>query len=206
MPTPDPKVKDASTQNQREVQGALNPFFINMIQNPMQSPFGQMLGAKDYEQRAFNATEPGLLRMFNQGLGPGTEFLDAYSPIAKNNLQFALGQLGSAAPMANSSALATQGIDATTQFGNAFNLFALQAKQNLLDQALGAAGQYGALAQGAGNAVAQRYINPLVQILQVASQYAQPRSEVYQPPGVMDYVTQGANAAAALMWGKGQWG
>lgn len=200
MPTPSPKVMDASTPAQKDVQQqALNPFFIHMIQGgPANNPFTQYLNQTNYEGKAFDATEAGLLQIFNQGQGQGQEFVDAYQPTWQNNLQFALGSLGAAAPMASSSAFATQGIGATNQAMDAFNLFALNAKQNLLTQALQAAGQYGTLAQGAGNAVAMRALAPFLQTMQTAAQYANPRSEVYQPPGFMDYFSQGAQALAAL--------
>jgi len=197
MPTPDPKVVDASTQGQRNLQPYVENFFMNLLKQPMKSPFGQALNQFSFESDTYNDLRPGLLDIFNQGRGPATSFFEAYEPIHQRNVQFGLGQLASAAPLANSSALATQGIDFATQEQQGFNLFAEQAQQNFLKSALEAAGMLGTLGQSAGSAVERRYINPITQLMGAAGNYANPRTEVYQPPGALDYFTQIAQAGAA---------
>ena len=198
MPQPEPKVIDASTPGQQEMQGYINPILMRMMNPGQQGIWGQSLSNNNYEAQNYNQLAPGLLQMFNQGLGPAQSFFDAYAPVHQQQMQFGLGQLGAAAPFANSSAFATQGIDFVNQQTNAFNLFAEQAQQNFLKQALEAAGMLGTLGQQAGTAVERRYVNPLLQSAATGAQYANPRSEVYQPPGLLDYGSQIAQGAAAI--------
>lgn len=198
MPPPDPKVLDASSPAQQQMQGYLNPVLMRMLQGGPQGFWQQNLDQNNFEQQSYESLVPGLLQMFNQGLGPAQSFFDAYAPVHEQQMQFGLGQLGAAAPFAGSSAFATQGIDFANQQMNSFNLFAEQAQQNFLKQALEAAGMIGTLGQQAGTAVERRFTNPLLQSASTSAQYANPRTEVYQQPGFFDYLSQGAQGAAAI--------
>jgi len=209
MSTPDPTPVDISTQGQKNVQQDIEPFLQNLFTaasggggglfNPANNPFMRMFTQQNPAMRAFEGSEPHLMDIISGGN------FDAYSkaalPIHQQNLQFGQGNLNATAPLASSSALATQGIDLTSRANMDFNLLMQQAWQNMIQDRISAAGVYGQQGQGASQAMTQGVIDPITRLMLGGMGYAQPSSVAVQRGGPLDYMVEFAKAAAEAVPG-----
>ena len=211
MSTPDPNPVDISTQGQKDTQSQLEPFLQNLFAsatnrgqggglfNPANNPFMRMFTQQNPAMRAFEGSEPALMDIISGNT------LDDYQakaqPIFERNLQFGQGGLNATAPLASSSALATQGIDLTRQSMSDFELLMQQAFQNMITQQIGAASTYGQLGQGASGAMASNVIDPTTRLMLGGMGYAQPSSVAVQRGGPLDYLVEFAKAGAEAVPG-----
>lgn len=129
--------------------------------------------------------------------------MDLLEPQFGRNLNFGLGALNAAAPGAQSSALANQGIDLTTQALQDFNLFAEQSRLNFMNPSLQAAGLLQGASQAASAENMGQFFQPTSSLMNTAlSGGFQPGlSEVVQQGGFMDFLTQGILGATGLFTG-----
>ena len=211
MTTPDPSAVDISTQGQKNVQSDIEPFLQNLFTaattggsggglfNPASNPFMRMFTQQNPAMRAFEQSEGSLLDIINGGN------FDAYAaaaqPIHQQNLQFGQGGLNATAPLASSSALATQGIDLTSRANMDFNLLMEQAWQNMIQDRISAAGTYNKAGQGASQAYAQGVIDPTTRMLLGGMSYAQPSNVAVHRGGPLDYKVEFSKAAAEAVPG-----
>jgi hypothetical protein len=213
MTTPDPKAQDVSTPGQKNVQQGIEPFLQNLFTaatagggsglfNPANNPFARMFSQQNPAMRAFNQSEGSLLDIL--GGNDFDQYAAAAQPLHQQNLQFGQGGLNATAPLASSSALATQGIDLTSRANLDFDMLMQQAWQNMTRDRISAAGVYGDLGQGASQAQYQGVINPTVAMMLGGMNYAQPQNIAVQRGGPLDYLLEfGKVGAAAYGASKG---
>lgn len=211
MTTPDPTPQDVSTQGQKGVQQDIEPFLRSLFSgagqggsggglfNPANNPFARMFSQQNPAMQAFNQSQGSLMDIIN-----GNDFANysaAAQPIHQQNLQFGQGGLNATAPLASSSALATQGIDLTSRANMDFDMLMAQAWQNMTQNRISAAGTYGELGQGASQAQYQDVINPTVAMMLSGMNYAQPQNIAVQRGGPLDYLIEFGKIAAEAVPG-----
>lgn len=206
MSTPDPKPVDVSTSGQKATQAQLEPFIQNLFQsatngglmNPANNPFARALQTNP-SLTAFNQANPALMDIISGG--DFNTYEQTATPIWQRNLQFAQGGLNAAAPLATSSALATQGIDLTGRATQDYNLFLQEAWRNFVQDRINAANVLGTLGAQASSAEIQGAINPTVALLTGGMQYAAPQNVAVQRGGVLDYLIEAGKIAAMAIPG-----
>jgi len=211
MTTPDPKPQDMSTPGQKGVQSDIEPFLRQLFTaasnqgpggglfNPASNPFQKAFEANSPAMRAFENSESSLMDIISGN--NFQQYADAAQPIHQQNLQFAQGGLNASAPMAGSSALATQGIDLTSRANMDFDMLMQQAWQNMIKDRIGAANAYNQAGAGASSAYNQGVVNPTAGLMAGGMNYAQPSNVAVQKGGVLDYYLEFAKAAAAAVPG-----
>jgi len=189
--------------NPESVQGTTDQFsqFLNsLIQNPTgNAPFG---GLQNFGQQAFQQAGGAISPLFQgAGLGAANQVIGAAQPIFNQQNQQGLAQLGAQAPSATGSAFGLQGLDFLTQRNQAFDVFAANALQQGQQTALQAGGLFNQLAQNAGQQQQAQVVNPTLQLLLGGMGFAQPRTQAFVQPGIIDYVTQLGLAAGGVIGG-----
>lgn len=180
-------------------QQTIQPFLEGIINAPQSqaNPFAQA-AAQSPEQQVLEQTQPALQGLI-QGGGQqaAQQVIDAAQPRFQENLETGIAEFMSQTPSTFNTAAGVGAGDIAESALRDFNLFQQQALQQGQQTALGAAGQLGQLAQGAGRAQTQRFVNPTLQLMQGATQFAQPvPPEVVAQPSPLSQIISGAGAAA----------
>lgn len=190
-------------------QEAVQPFLRGLFQNPTgaSNPFAQQAGATP-EARVLQRAQPALGSLVaGGGLGAAQQVIESAQPQFAENLQEAQAQFTSQAPSTFNTAAGAGLGDLTQSALQDFNRFQAQALQQGQQTGIQAAGQFGQLARGAGQAQTQRFVNPTLQLLTSGIGFGRPiPSRTVAGPSPFSQLVQGASAAGTAALGVGAFG
>jgi hypothetical protein len=171
--------------------------------------------SQDPESSTMGQLNSGLLDLFASGGNVAEGIGQAALPVFDRRLQQTLGGLSSSAPGRFSTAFANQGIDFANRAAQDFALLEAQARQNQVQNQLGAAGLLGSLQGQVGNQLAQfgqlglaqtqQAVDPLLRLMLGGMQFAAPQGmDTVVGNSPMDTAAQGASIGALLSGRRNQ--
>jgi hypothetical protein len=160
---------DPTSKAAKNVQGQLEPFIRQFLQNPQ--AFGQSFNSPMTGQ--INHALLNAIGGAQNPMGLAGQTVASMQPIFQRNLNDSLTQLSARAPGRYSSALAMEGTDLASRANQDFNVFMNQALQQGMGQHINLLGQ-GAQTANQQTQLAQ---NPVLSMLQNIFGFAQPQGK-----------------------------